>query len=479
MPSRGKKPVDLHLTLDGGRHLARQLYRRIRDAVVEGRLLAGDMLPSSRELAGRLDVSRNTVVLVYERLRAEGFLESRMGSGTYVHPDVRPEAPVPPAGSPLRSRELWSGIPEPVDLSAVRVRYDFRPGMPDARRFPYAAWRARTARQLRRDRIGTGAHIGPAGLPALRAAVARHIGVSRGVRASEDDVFITNGSQQAIGLIARVLLEPGDVVAVEDPGYPLTRWAYRAHGCRVVGVPVDSEGLIVDAIPEETRLVYVTPSHQYPLGVAMSLRRRQALLERARTAGLAVVEDDYDSEFRYGGRPLEPLRTLDRTGRVLYLGSFSKTLLPTLRLGFAVVPAPLHGAFARAKATTDWHTPVPLQGTAAEFIDDGLLAQHVRRMRRIYAERHARIMSVLARDFAEDLETVPSAGGLHVSAFLRGGHPTRDREVVTAAREHDVAVFALSRHFHDVPARGGLLIGYGAIPVDRIKEGLHRVRALL
>lgn len=470
---------DLHISLDGRRHLTRQLYRQIRGAVMEGRLRTGDLLPSSRELARRLDVSRNTVVVAYQRLRAEGFLDAKVGVGTFVSDDVRPRSPVPPAESPLRPRELWDALSEVPDLSATDAEFDFRPGVPDASSFPFAPWRARMTRQLRPSAVGTGAHIGAAGHPELRSAIAHHLGVSRAVRTSPDDVFVTNGSQQAIDIITRVLLEPGDTVAVEDPGYPLPRRVFRAHGCRVTGVPVDAEGLVVDAIPDEARLVYVTPSHQYPLGMAMSMARRQSLLDWARRADATILEDDYDSEFRYGGRPLEPLRALDGTGRVLYVGSFSKTMLPILRLGYAVVPAPLHASFRKAKALTDWHTAVPVQAAAAELIEDGLLAQHIRRMRRVYAERHERILEILDRDLAEQLSPVPSAGGLHLSALFREGDASADLDVVDRARSRGVALLPLSPRFVSAPARPGLVIGYGAISVERIEEGLRHVRECL
>jgi GntR family transcriptional regulator/MocR family aminotransferase len=365
-------------------------------------------------------------------------------------------------------------------MSASGAAFDFRMGVPDAARFPYAPWRARVTRQLRALRVGTGAHIGAAGHPALRAAIARHVAVSRAVRAVQDDVLVTNGSQQAIDLIARVLLEPGEVVAVEDPGYPPPRRAFVAHGCEVVGVPVDDEGIVVDAIPREARLVYVTPSHQFPLGMAMSMGRRQALLRWADEAGAAIIEDDYDSEFRYGGRPLETLQSLDRTGRVLYVGTLSKVMLPTLRLGFAVAPAPLHAALRRAKYVADWHTAVPVQAAAAEFIDDGLLAEHIRRMRRVYAERHDLITRTLRRDFADHLSPIASAGGLHLAAPFHRGEPHRDEEVVRRARKAGVAVMALSRYaVGGAPPRPGLLIGYGAIATDRIGEGLRRLRACI
>lgn len=456
-----------------------QVYRQIRDAVVAGRLRPGDALPSSRELARRLEVSRNTVVEAYEQLHAEGFLYSRPGAGTFVNREIRQRGKTDSPESPLRPRGLWSDIPEMPDMAAMTAEYDFRPGIPDTSSFPFAAWRAHWTRQFTRRAIGSGAHIGAAGHPELRAAIARHVSLSRAVRAGPPDVFVTNGSQQAIELIVRVLLEPGDSVAVEDPGYPLPRGAFRAHGCRVAGVPVDEQGMVVDAIPAGTRLVYVTPSHQYPLGVSMSMARRQALLAWADRENGIVIEDDYDSEFRYGGRPMESLHGLDESGRVLYVGSFSKVMLPTLRLGFAVIPAPLHVAFRKAKQLSDWHTAVPLQAALAAFIESGQLALHIRRMRRVYAERHERIMRILARDFDGALAPVKSHCGLHLTALLGEHEGPSDVSIVERARAMAVAVLPLSTHFVDLPPRHGLMLGYGAIPEERIEAGLQRIRQLV
>jgi GntR family transcriptional regulator / MocR family aminotransferase len=472
-------PLDLHISLEGRRNISGQMYRQIRAAILDGRLRPLEALPSSRELARRLEVSRNTVLLVYDRMRAEGFLRGRAGAGTFVRDGIRQRSRTEPDPSPLRPRSLWDDIPEGLDMSATQPDFDFRPGIPDVGRFPFAAWRARVARQLHHRTVGSGAHIGAAGHADLRAAIARHIGISRAVRASADDVIVTSGSQQAIDLIARVMLEPGDMVAVEDPGYPLPRRAFQAHGCQVVGVPVDDEGLVVDAIPDRARLVYVTPSHQYPLGMAMSMARRQALLAWAHRADATIIEDDYDSEFRYGGRPLESLQSLDGCGRVLYVGSFSKVMLPTLRLGFLVAPRPLHAALRKAKYLADWHTAVPTQAAAALFIDDGLLAQHIRRMRRVYAERHERIMRILDRDFSGLLTPLPSTGGLHLTTLIPGRDPSSDLLVASRAHTAGVAILPLSYHYSGTRSRAGLLLGYGAIASDHLEEGLRRLRSCL
>ena len=465
--------MDLHISLDGPGDLAGKMYSQIRTAIVAGRLQPGERLPSSRELARRLAVSRTTVGVAYDRLLAEGFVRGRVGAGTFVSAPAHPRPEDGPRDSPLRPRPVWDRLPMPLTMSKLRPAFDFRAGVPDASRFPFPIWRTLLTAQMRPATVGSGSHIDAAGLPALRTAIARHIGVSRAVRVVADDVFVTSGSQQAVDLVARVLLEPGDRVAVEHPGYPPVHGAFVAHGARVAAVPVDAEGLVVEALPDYARLVYVTPSHQFPLGVVLSLRRRLALLAWADRTGAAIIEDDYDSEYRYGGRPLEPLHSLDHTGRVLYVGSLSKVLLPTLRLGFVVAPAPLHDALRKAKHVTDWHTEVPTQGAAARFIADGHLGRHIRRMRAVYAPRHQMIRTALAGPLGAHLEVVPSAAGLHLAATLRDGGD--DMVVVARAHARGVAVQPLSGCRITADGPTGLILGYGAIPLEHVEEGLRRL----
>ena len=255
----------------------------------------------------------------------------------------------------------------------------------------------------------------------MRAAIARHIGVSRAVRAVADDLVVTQGAQQAFDLIGRVLIADGTSVAVEDPGYSRVRLLYHSLGARVVRVPVDDEGLVVDAIPAAARLIYVTPSHQFPLGTTMSLRRRAALLAWAERRGAVIVEDDYDSEFRFGGRPLDPLQSLDRAGRVIYVGSFSKVLLPALRLGFLVAPATLQPALHAAKQLADWHGELATQAALARFIDEGLLARHIRAVTREYGRRYAHIADAIDRRFSRWLRVVPAMAGMHLTATVAPG----------------------------------------------------------
>ena len=468
--------MELHVSLVGRKDLTGQIYRQIAAAVLDGRLRPGQALPPSRELAARLSVSRNTVSAAYDRLTAEGFVAARTGSGTYVRAGGFEQPPEPAAGAGLRPREIWSRVNVPPPDTGT-PEFDFRAGTPDVRMFPFAAWRRLMSRQLRQSAIGPPTYGDPAGHAGLRAALARHLGVSRAVRTTADDVLITNGSQQAVDLIGRVLVEPGTCVAVEDPGYPPPRQLLRSLGARIAGVPVDSEGLRVDRIPADARIVCVTPSHQFPLGVPMSLPRRMALLEWAERTGGVIVEDDYDSEFRFSGRPIEPVQNLDRAGRVIYVGSTSKVLLPTLRIGFLIAPRSLRPALRAARYVTDMHTSLPLQAALAEFVEEGLMARHIRRTRAAYAERHERISSVLRRDFAGVLDVLPSAAGLHLCALLPEG--TDDLAIAARAGEAGVGITPLSPLGKASTTKPGLVFGYGGIDASNVDEGLARLRDVL
>ncbi|PTL82409.1 PLP-dependent aminotransferase family protein [Vitiosangium sp. GDMCC 1.1324] len=470
--------MEFHVTLSGSRDLARQIYEQFKQAILEGRLRPGEAIPPTRELAARLGVSRNTVTSSYERLFAEGFVSGRVGAGTFVRQEARSTAPARRAKTEtgLRALPIWDSIQLPPERAPRAPAYDFRVGTPDLGLFPYAEWRRLIARQLRSPAGPTAAYGDPAGHSRLRAAIARHIRVSRSIRADAEDVIVTGGTQQALDLIGRILIEPGTCVAVEDPGYPLARLAFESQGARITPVSVDAEGLNVDAIPDAARLVYVTPSHQFPLGMPMTLARRMALLAWAERHQAAVVEDDYDSEFRFGGRPLEPLQSLDRAGHVLYVGSFSKVLLPGLRLGYLVAPASLRPALRTARFLTDWHSPPFLQAALAQFIEEGLLARHIRKARREYQVRHEQLEQALRRHLAAWLEPIPSVAGLHIGALFRDDRIDAT-EVVRAAQRVGVAVAALSRFSSSPTSRQGLVLGYGAIPVSLIDEGVRRLAA--
>jgi GntR family transcriptional regulator / MocR family aminotransferase len=471
--------MELHVSLIGRTNVTREIYRQIRRVILDGQLRPGDLLPPSRVLARGLGVSRTTVAVAYDRLSSEGFVTARVGAGTFVSEQVARapgEASQQRVVDNLLPRPMWESIPVPTVFDRP-ARFDFRPGLPDASLFPYQTWRRLMGRQLRSEAVGTGAYGHPAGHRGLRESIARHIGISRGVACSADDVSVTNGTQQALDVVARAFLAPGDGVAVEDPCYSPARWLFQTLGAHVVGVPVDRDGLIVDALPHQARLVYVTPSHQFPLGMSMSLSRRLALLAWAERNNAAIVEDDYDSEFRFGGRPIEPLHTLDTAGRVVYVGSFSKTLLPTLRLGFLVTPPSLSAAVHKAKFVADWHTGLPVQAALARFIEDGSFARHIRKVGAVYRVRHARIVDVVARDFADHLEVIPSAVGLHVAVLARSRSAEQIDAVIRRAADAGVELLALSRFAVDRPPPAGLLVGYGAIPTTRLEEGLLRLRS--
>jgi GntR family transcriptional regulator/MocR family aminotransferase len=465
--------IDVHVSLVGRRDVSGQIYRQLRAAVLEGRLRPGDRLPPSRELASRLGVSRTTATVAYEQLSGEGFTIARVGAGTFVG-DVGTLRARKRAPSALRPLPAWQAIPLP-SYNWDEAAFDFRPGIPDVRLFPFRTWRRLMATQFQLATVGRGVNDHPQGHTPLRAAIAHHVGLSRGIVSTPEDVVVTNGTQQAIDLIARVLLRPGDQVAMEDPGYGAPFLLLRAMGLKMRGVPVDHEGLVVDAIPAGTRLVYVTPGHQLPLGMTMSLPRRLALLEWARRHDAGIIEDDYDSEFRFSGRPIEPLQKLDDSGRVIYVGSFSKTTLATLRLGFIIAPPSLSLALRGAKYLADWHSPVPLQAALAEFIATGHFARHVRRMRLEYEARHGLIGDILRDRFSSELEVVPSAAGLHISARAdasidRLGVVVR-RAAAVGVAVHPLALFALERA---PPA--GLVLGYGSIPTDRIEAGMELLK---
>jgi GntR family transcriptional regulator/MocR family aminotransferase len=471
--------VDLHVTFEGRRDLAGQIYRQLRGAVLDGRLRPGEGLPSTRELAERLGVSRNTVTGAYDRLMSEGFLSGRVGAGTFVADAIArpPPSRRAPAGADLRAIGAWDTIA--ADASPLRdPAYDFRVGVPDARMFPFTTWRRLVARELYPPRARAARYGDPQGEIALRESIARHIGLARSVHASADDVIITAGAQQAFDLVGRVLLEPGACVAVEDPGYPMVRLALASHRARVVPVPVDAEGLVVDALPASARLVYVTPSHQFPMGSAMSLERRMALLAWAERRKSVILEDDYDSEFRFAGRALEPLQALDRSGRVLYVGSFSKVLLPDLRLGYIVAPKSLRRALTAARLIADSHGAIVTQVALARFMDEGAFARHLRKARREYQARRARVEAALLREVGASMVPIPAVAGLHVSALFRD--PGVDaRAVALRAAEAGIAVRAIA-HFavgDDPPS--GLVLGFGGIAGSRIDEGVRRLAACI
>lgn len=461
--------IDLYLDPGAGPHTSAELFGQIRLAITTGRLAPGDRLPPSRQLAAELGVSRSTVTTVYGRLGAEGFVEGRAGAGTTVAAVTGTTAGTSPARRPSPLVPRW--IP-PADTPGagpnLSPRIDLRAGRPDPARFPLADWRRVVAAALRHPPPG----YGPvAGLPELREAIARWIGRWRGVEADPAQIVVTAGAQHAFELCAQVLLAPGDVVALEDPGYPPARALFERHRARIVPVPVDGEGMVVDAVPAGARLVLVTPSHQSPTAVVMSAARRRALLERAAAGGMAVVEDDYDTEYRYVDRPLEPLHRLDVEGRVIYVGTFSKSLSPSLRLGFAVLPGPLVGAVERVRALSDHGPPHLLQAALARFLSEGLHDTHLRRAGRDYRRRHRVVTDGLDGLAREGLVSAPvGSAGLHVAVGLPPA--TDEARVVAALAARGVAVNGTAGCWHRPSPPPGLSIGFGLATPDALAEAI-------
>ncbi|GAA4695633.1 PLP-dependent aminotransferase family protein [Nocardioides conyzicola] len=465
--------MDLAVDLSERGDRASAIYRALLEAVRVGRLTPGDRLPPTRALAQDLGVSRNTVAQAYERLVAEGFFQSRVGAGTFVA-DLATPAPRAGRAGVLTPRAGWTYVPTQVSGQSAAPAYDFRVGIPDASLFPFDAWRRLLNAEVRAGAHSPGTYAAPGGHPELRSAIARCIGLNRGVTADADDIVVTHGTQQALDLIARVLVAPGDVVVVEDPGYPQAREVFASHGARVVPVRVDDEGLVVDEVPAEARVVYTTPSHQFPHGPPLSRRRREALLDLADRQGIAIVEDDYDSEFRFVEGPLETLHALDRHGRVLYLGTYSKTLVPALRAGYVVVPPSLRDALRGARQLADGYGDPAGEAALARFIADGLFATHVKRARAVYAERRDLLRTELDRQLGDVLTVVPSAAGLHLTAVF--ADPTvDDGAVARACRADGVALDALSAYAVGPGRRVGLVLGYGALRPASITPGLALV----
>ncbi|QFG26942.1 PLP-dependent aminotransferase family protein [Actinomadura sp. WMMB 499] len=461
----------LEISLDHEDSLSppRQIYRQIRLAIMAGGLCDGDALPSVAELARHLDVAEGAVGAAYGWMSAEGFVELHQG-GPRIRVGVRETRP---PGRPAAPIELWADLPKPPARPGAAPEYDFRTGIPDRHLFPTETWRHLLAEQLAAMPSQSLVYEDPRGNADLRTEIAAHLRRVRDVRATAADVLVTNGSQQAVHLAARVLLRPGDRVAVENPGYPPPRQMFASLGAEPVGVRVDAEGVVVAEIPDDCRLVYVTPSHQFPLGTPMSLRRKLDLLAWARRRGAVIVEDDYDSELTFTDRPLEPLRAM-AADHVLYVGSFSKVLLPMLRLGHMVAPAALRPALAKAKYLTDVGTPSVEQAALARFLAGGGFADHLRTVHGEYGARREVLIDVLARDFGDVLTLVPAEAGLHVTVRAE-----RDMwPLVLAARRAGIWLYSLG-DFTDPPnSAHGLLFGYGAVPVDAIEPGLRKLREI-
>jgi GntR family transcriptional regulator/MocR family aminotransferase len=480
----------------GSRDAAEIVYAQLRAAILDGRLSAGTKLPPTRRAGSFFGVSRNTAGGVYEKLQHAGLVVSRRGSGSYVS-DALPAVRVRAREKSQRlgqyrvnkfwlrsdvstAMNFWRDPATPPAQPRKIPQIDFRPAMVDSALFPFDLFRRASAKQLRgleRRPTSYRSQQGNQGNYSLRQGVSQHIALTRAVVCEPDEIIITSGAQQAFDLLARVLVTPNEtVVAFEDPGYPPMRVNFAAAGAKLVPVGVDDEGLIVEQLPKDVGIIYVTPSHQFPLGVTMSPRRRKALIEYARGHGAIIIEDDYDGEFRYDAGPVRALRSADASDVVFYVGTFSKSMLPALRLGFIIAPEALLRILIAAKNCLDWHCSTPIQRAVAGFIEGGHLARHVRKMRDLYKQRRKLILECLG-DLGAWLEPIPSAYGMHIAATARA---SVNLETVAAALLRDnVRMHTFSRYFFGPETQCGLIFGYGTADAGQIRRGIQLLRKAL
>ena len=469
-----------------GLSLRALIHRNCLDAIVDGRLAPGDRLPSARQLAADWRVSRNTVDDALAALQAEGLLERRVGAGTFVAstaPRSRraPRTPSAFGREALTQLSRWSRDASIAHAPGASPESQaFVGGLPDVELFPHDLWRRLTSRRLRTSARTLAGYLPPLGLPALQAATARHLAAVRGLACEPGQVLILNSTMQAADLIARVLLERGQAVWIEDPSFPNLRASLALSGARLVPVPVDAHGIDVAsgmARAPQAALAYVTPTCHYPLGMSLSMERRHALLDWAARSGAWIVEDDYQSEFLYEGRAHAPLASLERNGRVLHVGTFTNAVFPSLRLAYVVVPAVLVDVFAAVRGQLDDHTHGLAQAVLADFIDGGHFAAHLRRMRSVYEARRDALVRACARDLPAGATLGPAKGGMNAALLL--SVPGPDRVVADAAARRGVRVLPLSRYALRSRAWRGLLLGYAALDEAAIRAGVSRLARAL
>ena len=470
--------------------LQRQIYDGYRAAILRGQLRPGEQILSSREFAAELSVSRFPVLNAYAQLLAEGYLESRVGAGTFVSTslpeqqmsvEIPGRAPAVPSGPRPVSRRssLYPSIPS---LAYVRGWGSFGVHQPAFDQFPFAIWSNLVARHSRNSHVRAIHHTDPRGAERFRSAICDYLRTARGVHCSADQVLIVSGSQQALDITARVLLDPGNSVWVEEPGYSLQRAVLTAAGCRLIPVPVDEAGMDVETGIKRSpraRAAFVTPSHQYPLGSTMSASRRIQLLNWAHSAGAWVIEDDYDSEFRYESLPIASMHGLDRNARVIYVGTFSKILFPSLRLGYMVIPADLVDRFIAVRHAMDIFPPYLQQEVLADFILEGHFARHIRRMRQVYKERRSILIDSLAREFPAQsgFEVHGVEAGMHLAMTLPPG--LNDREISARAIRSRLWLWPLSPSYTTTPPRHGFILGFGSSLPAQIPRAVRLMRSLV
>jgi len=479
-----KRATSLELVLplrDPGESASRWLYESLRVAILEGRLRPGIRLPATRDLARQYRLARGTIVNAFDQLKSEGYIHCSVGSGTYVNKILpeellqvpRKESPAPPVRhKPRRKLSDYARRVKLFPNFEIRPSRAFRTNMPALDLFPTTLWAQVAARRLRRISASLLLGCGPMGYPPLRDAVASYLSTSRGVKCVADQVVIVSGVQEVIDIAVRLFVNPGDRVCMENPGYPGAAIAFKAAGAKTSAISVDDEGMRVpDTNMGGARLVYVTPGHQFPLGVTMSVARRLQLLDWAVKSAALILEDDYDSEYRYAGRPVPALQGLDRHGLVLFTGSFSKVLFPSLRLGYLVVPPDLIDFFAATLSVTNRHAPLIEQAILCDFITEGHFGRHLRRMREVYARRLSILLECAQQSLCGMLEISGVEAGLQIAGWLHAG--LNAESVATAAAMRGVEVTALSRYRQGAAVREGLQLGFAAVDSKEIRRGVR------
>jgi GntR family transcriptional regulator/MocR family aminotransferase len=468
----------------------RQLYDWFRKAIITGQLRPGQRMPSTRSLAAELSISRIPVLNAYEQLLAEGYLETFVGAGTRVAGSIPDDALKPRVvnlrksagdrgdnGSPRRKSRAGRALIHPPAQSWLENMGAFRVSLPALDHFPLEVWSKLVARHSRHCSTEVMAYGDAMGYLPFREAIADYLRAARGVRCEPSQILVTTGSQQALQLAARVLLDRGDRVWMEEPGYSGARQAFAMAGARLTPVQVDGEGMnVAEAIHRGriARAVYVTPSHQYPLGVTMSAARRLLLLNWAARTGAWIIEDDYDSEYRFGSRPIASLQGLDTDERVIYIGTFSKVMFPALRLGYVVVPGDLVPAFSAAREAADIFTSTLYQAVLTDFIGEGHFARHIRRMRMLYMERRTALAKAIGSRLGDSLEVIGAEAGMHLVALLGSG--VDDAAVSRAAAGKGISAMPLSACCVKRPVRGGLILGYGSANLHQIRDGVSKLQ---
>lgn len=464
------------------------LYRVIRAEILEGRLRPGARLPATRDLAREHALSRGTIVSAFDQLRAEGYIEGSVGSGTFVNkvlpeqmlhversaaPRARPHSTRQPRRISEYARRVEAFPPFPA-----RPLRAFRANTPALDLFPTTLWSQVTARRLRLATTDLLRGCGPMGYQPFQAAVADYLRSSRGVKCEPEQIAIVSGVQEALDIVARVLINPGDRVCMENPGYIGAERVFEAVGAKICAVPVDGEGMEVPAARvSDVRLAYITPAHQFPLGVTMSLCRRLELLRWARHTGAVIFEDDYDSEYRYAGRPMPALQGLDKAGVVLFAGSFSKVLFPSIRMGYMVIPPDLVDPVKACLSITSRHAPLIEQAVLCDFITEGHFGRHIRRMREVYAERLGVLLESARQRMGDLLEISTVEAGLQTAGWLQDG--ISGEAAVTAAAARDVEVISLARYCRGRPCREGLKLGFAAVDPPEIRRGVEALARAL